>query len=151
MNYVRILVDGYSLLHACRQRIPKMAPHSAMARDWLIGLLTRYQDTIHVPVTVFFDGMGSKASLENQEVYPHLEVLFSQGNKTADDLIERVTHKLLAYGPVLVVTNDRAEQNTIDALGGSTTDCEPFLLQMETEIRDFHSSQTAHWRDSRKS
>jgi predicted RNA-binding protein with PIN domain len=148
VNFVRILVDGYSVLHACHKALPNTKPHSPKARDWLIRQVTLYQDAIHVPVTIVFDGMGSKASKENQEVHPHVEVLFSKSNQTADDIIERVTHKLLKYGPVLVVTNDYAEQNTIFSMGGSVSSGEQFmdeiqhtLSQFDDDLRKFKGKQ----------
>jgi len=150
VSFVRILVDGYSMLHACRDERPKAPPHSPMARDWLIRTLTLYQDSIHTPVTVIFDGMGSKASKENQEIHPHLEVIYSKGNRTADDLIERVTHKLLAYGQVLVVTNDYAEQNTIFSMGGSVSSCEQFLGDIKTELDRFQSELAQRNKKSRR-
>ena len=139
MNFVRILVDGYSVLHACPKALLNAKPHSAKARDWLIRQVTLYQDAIHVPMTIVFDGMGSKASRENQEVHPHVEVIFSKSNQTADDIIERVTHKLLEYGPVLVVTNDYAEQNTIFSMGGAVSSCEQFMDDMQHTQTQFQN------------
>ena len=83
--------------------------------------------------------MGSKASKENQEVHPHVEVIYSKGNRTADDIIERVTHKLLEYGPVLVVTNDYAEQNTISSMGGNVSSCEQFMEDMQDALSRFEA------------
>ncbi len=121
-----------------------------MARDWLIRTLTLYQDAVHTPVTIVFDGMGSKASRESQEIYPHLEVIYSKGNRTADDIIERVTHRLLEYGNVLVVTNDYAEQNTIFSMGGSVSSCEQFFEDIRTELDRFQSDLKQRNRRSRK-
>jgi len=150
VNFVRILVDGYSVLHACHKALPKAKPHSAKARDWLIRQVTLYQDAIHVPITIVFDGMGSKASKENQEVHPHVEVIFSKSNQTADDIIERVTHKLLEYGPVLVVTNDYAEQNTIFSMGGSVSSCEQFMQDMQHTQTQFQNDIKPFNRKSRR-
>ena len=150
VNFVRILVDGYSLLHACRETLPNTQPHSAKARDWLIRQLTLYQDAIHTPLTVVFDGMGSKASKENQEVHPHVEVIFSKGNRTADDIIERVTHQLLEYGPVLVVTNDYAEQNTIFSMGGSVSSCEQFMDEIRNALENFETDLALYKRRSKR-
>ena len=58
MALVRILVDGYSLLHNWPELAPGRARHSAAARDELIRRLTLYQDATGTPVTVFFDGAG---------------------------------------------------------------------------------------------
>lgn len=138
------------MLHACHDARPKAPPHSPVARDWLIRTLTLYQDAIHTPVSVIFDGMGSKASKENQVVNPHLEVIYSKGNRTADDIIERVTHKLLAYGQVLVVTNDYAEQNTIFSMGGSVSSCEQFMGEVKDELDRFQSELAQRNKNSGK-
>src|SRR5882724_6880424 len=58
MALVRILVDGYSLLHNWPELAPGRARFSAEARAELIRRLTLYQDAIGTPITVFFDGSG---------------------------------------------------------------------------------------------
>ena len=59
MAIVRILVDGYSLLHNWLELAPGKARHSASARDELIQRLKLYQDAIGTPITIFFDGGGA--------------------------------------------------------------------------------------------
>jgi predicted RNA-binding protein with PIN domain len=54
MALVRILVDGYSLLHGWPELAAGAARHSARAREELIHVLTRYCDVTGEPVTVFF-------------------------------------------------------------------------------------------------
>ena len=44
MALVRILVDGYSLLHSWPELAPGKPRHSAAARDELIRVLTLYQE-----------------------------------------------------------------------------------------------------------
>ena len=56
MAVVRILVDGYSLLHSWRDLVPDAPRHSARAREALIRVLTQYADSVGTPVTLFFDG-----------------------------------------------------------------------------------------------
>jgi predicted RNA-binding protein with PIN domain len=56
MSLVRILVDGYSLLHSWPELAPGKARHSAAARDELVRVLTLYRDAAQTPITIFFDG-----------------------------------------------------------------------------------------------
>jgi predicted RNA-binding protein with PIN domain len=56
-----------------------------------------------------------------------VEVLFSQAGQTADDMIERAAHRFQPYGEVLVVTDDRAERDTVSGLGGTTSSCGNFI------------------------
>ena len=48
MPLIRILVDGYSLLHAWPELARGSARHSAMARDALIASLGEYLSLIHI-------------------------------------------------------------------------------------------------------
>ena len=63
MALVRILVDGYSLLHSWPELAPGKARHSAAARDELIRVLTLYQDTVGTPITIFFDGSRPRTAV----------------------------------------------------------------------------------------
>src|SRR4030095_14869289 len=116
MALMRILVDGYSLLHNWPELARGKARHSAAARDELVHVLTRYQDTVGTPITIFFDGSGAPPNMPKDESSTHVEVLFSRDGKTADDLIERAAHRFQSYGEVLVVTDDFAERDTVIAM-----------------------------------
>jgi len=56
MALARILVDGYSLLHAWTELAPGKPRFSAAAREELIHVLTQYHDMTGTPLTVVFDG-----------------------------------------------------------------------------------------------
>src|SRR5271169_6620921 len=78
MALVRILVDGYSLLHNWPELAPGKPRHSAAARDELIRVLTLYHDAAGTPITIFFDGSspvidGRSDTASTREV----EILFS--------------------------------------------------------------------------
>ena len=136
MALVRILVDGYSLLHSWPELAPGKARHSQAARDELIHVLTRYQDACGTPVTVIFDGAGSKRGRPEAEIEPSVEVLYSRAGQTADQMIERATHRFKEYGEVLVVTDDFAERDTVMSLGGMVASCLGFIQSMESALAD---------------
>src|SRR5689334_12395885 len=104
MAFVRVLVDGYSLLHQWPELAPGQPRHSAGARDELIHVLTRYHDTTGEMITVFFDGAGARPHVPPGGSGAVVEVLFSRAGRTADQMIERAAHRFQAYGEVLVVT-----------------------------------------------
>src|SRR5205085_8812925 len=118
MALVRILVDGYSLLHNWPELAPGRPRHSAAARDELIQRLTKYQDAIETPITIFFDGGGAPTGTPAPSSTPELEVLYSRSGQTADQMIERAAHRFAPYGEVLAVTDDLAERDTVISLGG---------------------------------
>ncbi len=136
MALVRILVDGYSLLHSWPELAPGKPRHSAAARDELIYQLTRYRDAIHTPITIVFDGAGAPTGTPKTHSTPELEILFSRAGQTADDIIERVTHRMRSFGEVLAVTDDNAERDTVIALGGMASSCLSFIQTIESVLKE---------------
>lgn len=133
---VRILVDGYSLLHAWPELAPGRPPHSPAARAALIAALTAHHDATGTPITVVFDGQGAPSGTPGHESTRSVEILFSRDGKTADDLIERAAHRLLKFGEVLVVTNDSAERGTVLSFGGLAMSCDNFIAEHRRVVDD---------------
>jgi hypothetical protein len=139
MGVLRILVDGYSLLHNWPELAPGWPRHSERARDELVHVLTRYYDATGKPVTVFFDGAGRAPGAPKAELPSPVEVLYSRAGQTADQMIERAAHRFAGVGEVLVVTDDRAERDVVRGFDGSTASCANFIRMIEdalTELRD---------------
>src|SRR5260370_993641 len=97
---------------------PRRPRHHAEAREELIQWLARYQDIIGPPITIFFHGAGAPSGTATALSTPELEVLYPRAGQTADDLIERATHRFGEYGEVLAVTDDQAERETVIRLTG---------------------------------
>lgn len=135
MALVRILVDGYSLLHNWPELARGKPRYSAAAREELIRLLTQYQDASGTPITIFFDGSGAPAGVGKNEAGAAVEVLFSKAGQTADDMIERAAYRFQPYGEVLAVTDDHAERDTVIALGGTAASCLNFISMVESALQ----------------
>ena len=151
MGIVRVLVDGYSLLHHWPELAPGRARHSFHARDALVAALTQYQDSSGTPVTLIFDGGGAPPDTpKNETAKDGIEVLFSKKGQTAAQLLERVAHLMKPYGEVLAVTNDYAERETVISLGGSACSCENFLDMLNDTVDDMHVGVTQHNKRERK-
>ena len=144
MALVRILVDGYSLLHNWPELASGRARHSAAARDELVQRLTNYRDAIGTPITVFFDGAGAPSGTPAALSTPEMEILYSRDGRTADDLIERATHRFSQYGEVLVVTDDYAERDTVISLGGMASSCRNFIRTLETTLGEMAGEIKEH-------
>ncbi|MEY2429694.1 MAG: uncharacterized protein QOJ40_2579 [Verrucomicrobiota bacterium] len=136
MALVRILVDGYSLLHAWPELAPGQARHTAAAREELIQRLTQYQDAIGTPVTIFFDGGGAPAGTPAALSTAELEILYSRSGQTADDMIERAAYRFRPYGEVLAVTDDQAERDTVISMGGMASSCGNFIQTVENTLAE---------------
>jgi len=147
MVLVRILVDGYSLLHNWPELAPGRARHSGAARDELIRRLTLYQDASGTPVTLFFDGagrLGARNRFAGSAGASGIEVLYSRQGQTADQMIERAVHRFRSYGEVLVVTDDYAERDTVISFGGSAASCEDFILNVENALAELEQDLQHH-------
>jgi uncharacterized protein len=148
MALMRILVDGYSLLHNWPELAPGHPRHSERARKELVHVLTRYHDATGTPVTVFFDGAGASAGAPKHETDSAVEVLFSRAGQTADQMIERAAYRFNAYGETLVVTDDHAERNVVSDMGGSVASCANFirmigdaLTELQDELRNYNRTE----------
>src|SRR5580698_3395489 len=150
MALIRILVDGYSLLHNWPELAEGAPRHSEAARDALVEMLTQYQDASGTPVTVFFDGAGARRGKPKNQSNGAVEVLFSSSGQTADDLIERAAHRFQDYGEVLVVTDDRAEREVVGGFGGSVASCANFIQMIQNALADVEENMNNHNRNERQ-
>ncbi|MBI2926573.1 MAG: NYN domain-containing protein [Verrucomicrobia bacterium] len=151
MALVRILVDGYSLLHDWPELAPGKARHSAAAREELVRMLTQYGDACGTPITIVFDAADAPPGTPKLPSTPEIEVLYSGAGQTADQMIERAACRLRAYGEVLVVTDDNAERETVAAFGAMASSCENFIRTVEGELVDFQRQLKHHNRRERQS
>lgn len=149
MALVRILVDGYSLLHNWPELAPGKPRHSAAARAELVHILTQYHDATGTPLTIFFDGSGAPAGMPKQESSAGVEVLFSKAGQTADDMIERAAHRFQPYGEVLAVTDDNAERDMVIGLGGLASSCLNFISAVESALTELADNVKLHNRAER--
>jgi uncharacterized protein len=156
MALVRILVDGYSLLHSWPELASGQARHSAAARNELIRRLTLYQDACGTPITLFFDGGGAPNGTPAAASKPEMEVLYSPRGKTADQMIERAVHRFEPFGEVLAVTDDHAESETVLSLGGAACSCWNFIQEVENALAEqtddirLHNRREKHRFNQRK-
>ena len=153
MALVRILVDGYSLLHGWPALAPGKPRHSPAAREELINVLTQYHDACGTPITIVFDGAGSKRAAGEPPPASGIEILYSRANQTADQMIERAASRLKEYGEVLVVTNDFAERDIVSGFGGMTSNCDNFirtvqgtLEDLERELKNYNQKERSGYR-----
>ena len=148
MSLVRILVDGYSLLHSWPQLAPGKARHSAAARDELVRVLTLYRDATYTPISIFFDGSSPKIGGVSQTAStPEVEILFSRAGQTADQMIERAAHRFQPYGEVLAVTDDIAERETVINLGGMASSCWNFIQTVQNTLVELQDEIKHHNRN----
>src|SRR5205823_2401953 len=102
----------------------------------LINRLTHYNDASGTPITIVFDGISTDQVSAPFPSSPEVEIVFSRPGQTADQLIERVAHRLSSYGEVLVVTDDYAERDTVMSGGGMYSSCHGFIQTIESALAE---------------
>lgn len=146
-NIIRILVDGYSLTHYWQELESGKPRHSETVRNRLIQILRNFQAAHGTPLTLVFDaGLVSKEKRpdETDSNSREFEILYTKTGQTADEVIERVTHRLSEFGAVVAVTNDRAEQETVRAMGGFAVSCEEFVRKIKITLDEQSKMIRAH-------
>ena len=105
MNFDHLIIDGYNLLHQ-DEALDDRRDDLQTARQRLVRRVERAAPEMAPRISVVFDGRegGRDASFDA----PHLEVLFSPANRTADAVIERMVAEAKKPERICVVTSDRS-------------------------------------------
>jgi uncharacterized protein len=137
MNSSHILVDGYSILYQWPELKSRLVKNLAAGRQALIQVLTQYHDCRGGKLTVVFDGRSLPKG--GEAIKTSIGVVYSKDGQTADALIERIIGQSSRPGDYLVATDDFAEQNMVESLGGQTVSADAFHSMVESELQDLKS------------
>ena len=129
MEYDRLIIDGYNLMHQDESLDGRRGDLPA-ARQRLIRRIEQTAAGMARRITVVFDGRESGRDVALDA--PNMEVLFSSANRTADGVIEQMVHDSEHPERVLVVTSDWIEQRLVSVFGASVISCREFLLRCES-------------------
>ena len=124
MDYDHLIIDGYNLLYQ-DDALDGRREDLQTARQRLVRRIERAAPEMASRITVVFDGRegGRDVSFDT----PHLEVLFSPANRTADAVIERMVSGAKKPERICVVTSDRMEEQIVSAAGAVVLSCLQFL------------------------
>lgn len=125
------LLDGYNIIH----QIPKLLEYKLEnQREGFIRLIQtqNFVGSVRNQITVVFDG---QADIYGHKKYDGLGVVFSQ-NESADDKIKALVKSCANRKNVRVVTDDRALQYSVRALGAKTVCVKDFLSPSSAQIRE---------------
>ena len=131
-----LLVDGHSVLFAWEELRALHRRDPETARETLLRTLTPVHDTLR-RTAVVFDGRGDRTTEQTHTT--GIRLFYSGGRQSADHVIERLAARLGGKHDVLVVTDDRLEQQTVTTFGASwisTADLRDLVRRAETGIRD---------------
>lgn len=129
-----ILVDGYSILHQWEEFRPALRTSLAAGRQALIHILTQFHDCRGGKMTLVFDGRSLPKGGDG--VRTQVDIIYSKDGQTADAVIERMVGQSARPQDFLVATDDYAEQNVIESLGGRTISADGFHAMVQSELQD---------------
>lgn len=118
---------------------PELRLLLAHDRDAARARLTQAVSAIHdaeaVRVTLVFDGRGDTLVLERPSGQVTFSQLYTPAGVTADDVIERLVGQASDPRSCFVATNDRAEQQTVAALGAAALSADDLAAWVERAAR----------------
>ncbi|MBU4198344.1 MAG: NYN domain-containing protein [Verrucomicrobia bacterium] len=126
-----LLIDGYNLIFQLPAGRQDMPPDMAGKRQRLLRMLDDMAGVLADRVTVIFDGRSAAPGDATES--PHVEIIFSPPDKTADTVIEQLVCGTEHPEKILVVTSDRRENETIRAAGAEVMSCAAFLDHLHQE------------------
>lgn len=114
-----LLVDGSNVMHAWPELRVLLKRDRDAARLRLSHAMSALHDAEQIRVTLVFDGRGAELSLERPSGHLTFTLAYAPSGMTADDVIEQMVGRSRDPGACLVATDDRAQRQTIEALGAA--------------------------------
>lgn len=152
-----LLIDGSNLLHAWPELRGLEKQDRDAARSRLSGRLRVLHDLEGFRITVVFDGRGTGVIVEHPSGHDTFTHIFTPSHLTADDVIEHMVGQSPNPAQCWVATDDRAERQTVDAVGGSslsTIELAAWTARAETRQRaklsGIEQQNTKEWRRKNK-
>ncbi len=132
---MRILIDGYNLLHFVGLVRTRMGPgEMERGRRRLISLLERAHGA-ETLVYVVFDGVGSAADSKRPELDQGVSVRYAGRNEIADDVIEELIRRHPAPKRLTVVSDDHRIQRAARRRACRSLGCGEYLEELESKLR----------------
>lgn len=129
---MKLLVDGYNLLHASGQfGSPSDPPTLETARRALLDFLTQQlTERERSRATVVFDGKDAPPGLPTVSSYEKMQIEFSRRKTTADQLIAEMIAAEKNPRQLRVISSDHAVQRAARQRGVAFIDSEVWLREV---------------------
>lgn len=138
-----LLVDGYNIIFSWKELNDLAQDNMDAARFKLMDILSNYQGLKKCIIILVFDAYKVKGGVETVQDYNNIHVVYTKEAETADQYIEKVTHKIAKKNHVTVATSDALEQLIILGKGAvrlSANDLKEEILRVNKIIKDEYLS-----------
>jgi uncharacterized protein len=132
---VWVIIDGYNVTRSSGFSDDYRTARLQSEREKFLVLVAGYKARTANRITVVFDAAKTDELTGNRADFEGVEVVYTRGGQSADDLIKEYVENYANPGNVLVVTSDKAIIAYVKALGGSTAGAEELYGKLKrTEI-----------------
>jgi len=114
-----LFIDGANIVHAWPETRALLKHDRDAARANLSQRVSVLHDLEQVRVTIVFDGRGDELVVERPSGQLTFTHLYTPSGTTADDVIDQLVGNAKDAAACVVATDDRAERQTIAALGAA--------------------------------
>lgn len=133
-----LIVDGYNIIFAWEELRELAGKNLDAARGKLMDILCNYQGFKKCMLILVFDAYKVKEGMGSIQDYHNIHVVYTREAETADQYIEKVTHKMAGKYRVTVATSDALEQVIIMGKGAIRMSADEFIeevLRTNEQIR----------------
>ena len=114
-----LLVDGYNIIFGWDELRELAEANIDGARTKLMDILSNYQGIRKCVLILVFDAYKVKGGTEKVLTYHNIHVVYTREAETADQYIEKATHRIAKHHQVTVATSDGVEQVIILGQGAA--------------------------------
>jgi hypothetical protein len=114
---LHIIIDGYNFIRQSAELAGLDRQDLQWGRDALVDLLAAYKKLKPHKITIVFDGTAEPALYGDRDRAKGIDIRFSKGGQSADDLILEMAQRERAKA--LVVSSDREVMNAAEAAGAT--------------------------------
>jgi hypothetical protein len=126
---MRLLIDGYNLLHIAHSLTRLNSSQLRQERDRLIDQLSAYQKLKPSAITLVFDGWLGGWTTEQREIKRGIEVIYSRLGEKADEVIKRLVRE--EGSAAIVITSDRDISRLAERMDAAVIPSEQFQEKLE--------------------
>ncbi len=137
---MRLLIDGYNLLHVTdlfgvasavvRANVPESTPLARSRAALLSFLAGAVEDRLRPRTTIVFDAHQAPPGLPQQQVESEMTVRFARGYPSADALIEEMIEACRAPRELTVVSSDHRLHRAARLRGATAIDSDIWYRQL---------------------
>ncbi|MEI7903835.1 MAG: NYN domain-containing protein [Candidatus Firestonebacteria bacterium] len=141
-----IIVDGYNVTKSGRFAADHDFRELKSERDRLLMLVRRYTERTSHRATVVFDASRTEELYASRQELDGIEVMYSRGGQTADDLIRDLIEKSANRRNIMVVTSDKGIASSVKPLGVSVAGADELYRKMsESSVTEIPLSKADYY------